>query len=189
MSAGGRSGTRTGAVADPGLPQDVPTLKVTAPTLQSPDDGATLEEPVQSLRVAAPQATHVEEPVEADIRIEIWTVPLGAAPVHTVLIPGGAATTSHSTPENLLQDETTYVWRARGELDGAVGPWSEPFGFTTQFVKIDPPRPTDPINGKVTNSVRPVFLLSLEVQVAFMRGTASVFVSPIIRVRAGCRNW
>ena len=158
QSPAGPSGSRFGAIADPGLPQDVVSLKVTAPAPISPDDGVTIEEPALELRIASPQATYVQDPVAVDLRIEIWTIPPGATPVYTIVVPaGGATTASHTTPETVLQDETLYVWRARAELDGAAGPWSETYSFLTQFVKIEVPEPTDPINGKVVTSLRPVF--------------------------------
>ena len=63
--------------------------------------------------------------------------------------------TTYTVPTGVLQDSTLYVWRARAESDGAEGPWSSIFAFTTAFLNIDPPLPLVPTGGVVTASLRP----------------------------------
>jgi len=101
---------------------DGSTLKVSAPTLQSPINGARLEQGTPVVLVAGNSTTTFTTPVELSYRFEV-TSSNGAA-VDNALVPGGAGSTSRAIDVSHLEGEQTYSWRARAEYQGVGGPWS-----------------------------------------------------------------
>ena len=156
----GGSATLMPAIADPGLPQEEVTLKATQPALVTPADTAIVNEPAAVLTVANPQSRFVS--AVFFIRFEVWDLSGAPQPVliHSAIATQGAGSTDYTLPEAVLQDTTVYAWRARAERNGAVGPWSGVFGFTTVFVRIDPPVPLVPIGGVVVSTLFPIFTVA-----------------------------
>lgn len=101
---------------------DGSTLKVGAPTLQSPINGARLEQGAPVVLVAGNSTTTFTTPIELSYRFEV-TSPTGAV-IDNTLVPGGAGSTSRPLDASLLEGEATYSWRARAEYQGVGGPWS-----------------------------------------------------------------
>ncbi len=158
FSAGG-GGARFSTIADPGLPQTAETLKATAPGPTSPVDGGVVNDPAVLLEVTSPQSVY-NVPWVFEVLFEVYELSNPTTAVYSGLVVQGEGRTSHALPGNVLLDETVYVWRARAESEGEGGPWSEVSSFTTQFVKIDPPTPSSPIGGVVTQSLRPQLFLA-----------------------------
>ena len=142
----GSAATLMPAIADPGLPQDDVPLKATAPTPSTPADNAIVNDPAAVLTVANPQGRFVS--TVFTLRFEVWDISNAPQPVlvHSAIVAQGVGSTSYTLPDAVLQDTTVYAWRARAERDGAVGPWSTLFGFTTVFIRIDPPVPLVPMS-------------------------------------------
>ena len=160
MVPAGGSGMLMPAIADPGLTQEEVTLKATQPALITPADNAIVNEPAAVLTVANSQGTFVS--AVFFVRFEVWNISGAPQPVlvHSVTTAPGVGSTSYTLPDAVLQDNTVYAWRARGEQDGAVGPWSGIFGFTTVFVRIDPPVPLVPNGGVVVSTLSPIFTVA-----------------------------
>ena len=162
QSVGATGGTATlmPEITDPGLPQEDVTLKATQPGLASPPDGAIVNDPAAVLSVSNPQGRFAVAVFL--VRFEVWALSGSPLPVqaHSAVVPQGVGSTSYTLPDGELQDSTLYAWRARAERDGAVGPWSEVYGFTTLFVRIDPPVPLVPIGGLVISTLRPRFTVA-----------------------------
>ena len=58
--------------------------------------------------------------------------------------------------EEPLNEATLHRWRARAELDGAPGPWSDWATFRTPRLKrLEPPTPRHPVNGVEVKNLRP----------------------------------
>ena len=150
----GSAGALGSTAVDPGLSQDAVTLKATTPDLMSPADGAVVNDPAVVLTAMSPRAVY-DVPWVFSVRFEVYENSNPGQPIHTVVIPQGQGTTTYTVPTGVLQDSTLYVWRARAESDGAEGPWSSIFAFTTAFLNIDPPLPLVPTGGVVTASLRP----------------------------------
>tara|TARA_B100001123_G_scaffold449314_1_gene614139 strand:- start:21432 stop:22874 length:1443 start_codon:yes stop_codon:yes gene_type:complete len=147
------------AVGDVGLPAADVTLKVSAPTRISPQEGAVINDiSGLTLTVANPQGTFINDPITMNLEFEIWQAsPLNMK--HTGTASSGASNSSFTVPANILEDGTIYVWRARGVIDGAVGPWSGQYSFETQLVSIGIPELSSPSNGSTVVSLRPTFTL------------------------------
>lgn len=96
-------------------------LKVTAPTLVSPHDGARFDDVPVNVTLTAMQATGLFVPAVFDYRFEVYESGRGVA---SVLVPPGSADVSYRFM-GPLAEWTVYEWRVRAELDGADGPWSE----------------------------------------------------------------
>lgn len=145
----------------PSLPDAEATLKATAPVPTSPENGTVFDNDASTtLTATTPVGLHV--PAVFSIRFQLWAVTSTGSPatlVHTAVVTQGTTTTSYSVPAGVLQDNTTYAWRVRAELDGAVGPWSSVSAFETIFVRIDPPIPNSPVGGVTIDGVRPSFSL------------------------------
>lgn len=140
---------------DPGLPQNTVTLKATTPGLVTPADGAELSDPAVELTTSSPSAIY-GVPWEFSVRFEIYASSNPGSPVYSEVELQGSATLSHTVPSSVLQDETSYVWRARAESEGAVGPWSDIYGFTTAFTTtLGPPVPLSPVGDVTVTSLRP----------------------------------
>lgn len=109
---------------------DGSTLKVTAPTLQSPIGGVRLDnlEPVFLVQNSA--ARFGSTPALA-YRFEVQTM-AGAVVATSGLITAGSGTTMWELPFEQTLD-TRYKWRARAEFGGKAGPWS---GFS-EYLTVD----------------------------------------------------
>ena len=127
---------------DPGLPQNKAALKATAPGLVSPADGAEVSDPAVVLTATNPLAVH-NVPWQFDVRFEIYANSNPEQPVYSQAVPQGQGTTRDDVPGGVLQNETLYVWRARAESEGEIGPWSTVNGFTI----VEPPVPPAPVGG------------------------------------------
>jgi hypothetical protein len=104
-----------------GANSDGSTLKVTAPTPQSPINGVRLQqgEPVV-LTFANSTAMFVAD-VPLTYRIEVMNA--SGANVETELVAGGPNSTSRAV-DAALEGEQMYQWRVRAEYAGLAGPWS-----------------------------------------------------------------
>lgn len=119
----------TGASA---APADGSTLKVNGPTLVSPKGGVRITDTKATLTLgaaagkfaAATFTYRVQLLTQADILVQEFT----------------GAGLSYTTTSDLDPD-TTFKWRARAELEGAVGPWT---GYETFK---SPERPSGYISG------------------------------------------
>ena len=153
-------GALVATIADPGLPQHPVTLKATAPGLVSPADGAVVTDPAVVLTATNPTAVH-DVPWAFRVTFQIFAHSNPGQPVHTEteIVPQGEGSTTYTVPAGVLQDASLYVWRARARSDGATGPWSAVYGFTTAFASVDPPIPLLPVGGIVTSTLRPFFTL------------------------------
>ena len=153
-TVGNGTGQVFATIADPGLPQNELTLKATAPTLLSPPDGASVNDPAVVLSAQDPLPVH-NVPWVFEVMFEIYANSNPGQPVYSRAVTQGQGTTSAAVPAGVLQDETLYVWRARAESQGAFGPWSAVFGFTTAFTKLEPPVLLAPVGGVVVDSLTP----------------------------------
>ena len=110
---------------------DGSTLKATAPALYSPANAAVVSSNAPNLVVANATLTQMDGASAAAMLNYRFVVETAAgAAVASMLAPttdgtyGSLGITGSRVPENLLQANTTYRWRARAELGSAVGPWS-----------------------------------------------------------------
>jgi hypothetical protein len=122
---------------------DGSTLKATAPAPYAPANGAVTSSLTPNLVVANAALNHVGGGATASAlsyRFVVETTS-GAAIVN-MLAPTTGGTyaalgiSGSRVPENLLQPNTTYRWRARAEMGSAAGPWS---GYWT--LKTPAPKP------------------------------------------------
>jgi hypothetical protein len=119
-----------------GAAADGSTLKATAPAPNSPADGARVENKTPAL-VVTDSTLKYPNPTTATFSYRFQVATAGGTVIEEVVESAGAGgsganRTGHvvSAAANLAQD-TTYKWRARAELSGAVGPWSSYFTFIT----------------------------------------------------------
>lgn len=102
------------------------TLKVPAPTLQSPANGVQLTQASNVTIVAGNVAgNHSNFPVTMEFEVRN---PAGAVIANPKVAQAGGSTTSYTLPIS-LETSTVYTWRARGTYNGAFGPWSSSFTF------------------------------------------------------------
>ena len=119
---------------------DGSTLKVTAPTLQSPIGGVRLDNLVPVFRVQNSTARFASTPA-LTYRFEVQT--MGGQVVGTSgLIAAGGSTTTWAFPTEQTLD-TRYRWRARAEYQGKVGPWSAFAEYLTVDYRGLNPRPAN----------------------------------------------
>ena len=123
---------------------DGSTLKVAAPALHAPADGARVDSRTPSLTTNDAAATHggtvmlayrfrVEDPAGALITEAVEPAGAGA---------GGANRTMHVVSSDAaLKPDTVYKWRVRAEQAAGFGPWSVYHSFTTPALPVTPPRP------------------------------------------------
>ncbi|MEW5980980.1 MAG: hypothetical protein AB1806_01260 [Acidobacteriota bacterium] len=126
------------------LGPDNSTLKVTAPTLQSPADGVELAELAATLVLSAATGVYVNAET-LSYRFILQNATTGAQIIDSGLITSGGAQTSYAIPADTLEAGGSYRWRARAERDGAFGPWSSFRTFTT-------PTPPENTAGYITGS-------------------------------------
>lgn len=121
------SAVRPGAA---GAAADGSTLKVTAPTPQSPVNDQAIATGTDVTLIVTNASTTFAAPVALTYRFEIYAV-AGARVYASSLIAGGSSgTTSHLLPDSVaLEGEQRYVWRARAEFEGETGPWSDSTSF------------------------------------------------------------
>jgi len=100
---------------------DGSTLKATAPTLQSPANGAKLPQFQPVVLVAGNSTTPCATGVPLSYRFEVSTTTGGV--VESALVGAGGAAASR-TVAALLNSQQTYQWRARAEYLAYFGPWS-----------------------------------------------------------------
>ncbi|NQW04655.1 MAG: hypothetical protein HQ485_11585 [Acidobacteria bacterium] len=118
---------------------DGSTLKVTAPTLQSPINTVQLQTLSPTFVLANSSARFSTTPA-LTYRIEIST-PAGVA-AYTVssVAAGSGGTTTWQIPEDLALD-ADFRWRARAEYNSTVGPWSAYGTFRSLDYRGLNPRP------------------------------------------------
>jgi hypothetical protein len=107
---------------------DGSTLKATAPTLQSPANGARIEgfDPIV-LTIANSSAIYLPN-TPLSYRFEVTNA--AGAVVENALVAGGSGTTSHTIAAE-LDSEASYQWRVRPEFQGNAGPWSARNAFVS----------------------------------------------------------
>lgn len=105
---------------------DGSTLKATAPTQQSPINGARLPQGTPVTLVITNSTSSYTTAVSLSFRFEVSDT--GGAVVESVLVPAGSGTTSRTVTTPLNGDQT-YQWRARPEYQGTAGPWSARASF------------------------------------------------------------
>jgi hypothetical protein len=135
---------------------DGSTLKVSAPTPQSPVNNETIPTGNEVTLVVVNASTTFASPVALTYRFEVYT-DSGDRVYSSSLIAGGSGTTSHLLSDAVsLEGERRYTWRARAEFEGETGPWSPSASFiapvTTGYVRGN--ELYDPlINGKTIGQI------------------------------------
>ena len=148
------------------LPRDgLVTLKVAAPTLQSPPNNSETEGLTPTVIVASPRPDFVPdagEPVAVDFQFfknmdgGLMTPVGGNRSV--ILTPG---TTSYSVPAGELEQTSTYMWRARARIGNENGKWSDAWSFTTPtLVTLGAPTPISPASGAEIGTSRPELIVT-----------------------------
>ena len=140
-----------------GLPPDGSTLKATAPTVQSPNNGEVVGDLLRpTLTVLNARGRFVSTALQH--RFEVWEV----ADDGTIILAavGMADQTPNTTSPTVvvpLNQDTSYQWRVRAERNEFFGPWSGWGTFRTPVpVTIEVPLLWQPTNGTTVSSVRPV---------------------------------
>lgn len=131
------------------------TLKASAPVVVSPKDREELEGLTVTVVVENATPTFVSD-ATFDYRFELreGEAQPGVLLGEPVVAEGSGATTQHTFMRE-LREGTTHRWRARAELAGVGGPWSDWAVFRTPVLKVlDPPELAHPINGETVNKVR-----------------------------------
>ncbi len=119
---------------------DGSTLKVSAPTLQSPIGGVRLDNLEPVFRIQNSSARFASTPA-LSYRFEVQTM-AGAVVATSGLVAAGSGTTMWELPfEQTLN--TRYKWRARAEFGGKTGPWSAFSEYVTVDYRGLNPRPAD----------------------------------------------
>ena len=111
-----------------GTPAVGQTLKATAPVPTSPAHGAQLSTRRPALTVS--NALGIFVPAIFNYRFQVFSAEDPEVVVVSAVVPHRSGKTVFTPPMDLDFD-TTYMWSARAELDGAVGPESTSFSFTT----------------------------------------------------------
>jgi len=111
---------------------DGSTLKATAPAPQQPANASTADSLTPNLVVANATLRHLGDvSMVGTLQYRFVVETAGGAPVISAVTGAGAALTGSRVAANALQAETSYRWRARAEREGAFGPWSSYWTFTT----------------------------------------------------------
>lgn len=134
-------------VAQTDAAADGSTLKVTAPTLQSPIANVRLDNVEPIFRIQNSNARFGATPT-LSYRIEVQTM-TGVVVATSGLIGAGNGVTAWEIPAEQELD-TQYRWRARAELAGRFGPWSAFAQYRTVDYRGLNPRPANgvwPSNG------------------------------------------
>jgi hypothetical protein len=118
-----------GPVALESAAPDGSTLKVGAPTPQSPINGAKGNQGEPVTLVIGNATPTFTTSVPLTYRFEIYNS-ANAKVYSSPLVNAGGTTTSHVVTAT-LEGEKTYTWQARAEYQGAVGPFSARATFVT----------------------------------------------------------
>ncbi|HSP89319.1 MAG TPA: hypothetical protein VLN08_00335 [Vicinamibacterales bacterium] len=111
---------------------DGSTLKATAPAPQQPANASTVDSLTPNLVIANATLKHLGDvSMVGTLQYRFVVETAGGAPVISALTGAGAALTGSRVAANALQAETSYRWRARAEREGAFGPWSNYWTFST----------------------------------------------------------
>jgi hypothetical protein len=116
------------APGEVGAASDGSTLKVPAPGLVSPANGAQLPSGTGSVTLTVSNVSGIFASFPITYEIELKNS-AGALVANPKVSRAGGATTSVSVPS--LAADTIHSWRARVIYSGRVGPWSTPFTFRT----------------------------------------------------------
>lgn len=133
---------------------DGSTLKVAKPTPQSPVNGQQ-PQVLEVVLTLANSAAKFANGLSASYRFQIFNAAGVLAYEAANVAAGGSGVTSHTVTVT-LEGEQPYTWRARAELGGDAGPWSDSANFvapaTTGYLRG--PELYDPlINGKTVGSL------------------------------------
>jgi len=124
------------------IPAASQSLKAGAPVPVSPSNGGTLTDRNPSLTIQNAEGTYVSA-VFAH-RFEVYDAARMTLVDLGVVTQGDGQTQFGVTAS--LDFSTTYWWRARAELEGAVGPWSATFSFVTPPPPAPPAPPSAPLS-------------------------------------------
>jgi hypothetical protein len=132
---------------------DGSTLKATAPTLQSPINGAVLPQGTPVTLVLKNSTMSYTTSLTLAYHFEIRTT--DGTVVVSALVSSGTTTTSYTVTSSLTGNQT-YQWRARPESQGTAGPWSaftsfvapQNDGYNLPGALFDPL-----VNGKTVGSI------------------------------------
>jgi hypothetical protein len=146
-------------------PDGLVTLKVAAPTLQSPPNNSETVGLTPTVTVASPRPTFIPdagEPVTVDFQFFKNMEGGLMAPVgdnrSVIAAPG---ITSYAVPAGELEQTSTYMWRARARIGNEYGKWSDAWSFLTPtLVTIGAPTPLSPANGSEVSTSRPDLIVT-----------------------------
>ena len=116
---------------------DGTTLKTTAPAPYSPANAGVTASLTPNLVVKNAAMTNIGGAAASALSYRFVVETAAGAAIVNMLAPTTGGTyaalgiSGSRVPENLLQVNTTYRWRARAELGSAVGPWSGYWTFKT----------------------------------------------------------
>jgi hypothetical protein len=131
---------------------DGSTLKVTAPTPQSPTNGQKVEMAQSITLTVTNAAAKFGANLQASYRFQVFNAAGGLLVDATA--PSGGSTTSYVITKELEGDKT-YTWQARAEMQGQAGPWSSRATFIapqTEGYKLGSELYDPLINGKTIGS-------------------------------------
>jgi hypothetical protein len=111
---------------------DGSTLKATPPTPQSPIGGGRVTSFTPLLTVGNSSNLYADA---GALSYEFELNRGGTRIAQSPIIAGGNGTTSWEVPQNVLDVDQQYGWRARAVLGAAVGPWST----MASFLSLDQP--------------------------------------------------
>ena len=111
-----------GGSTEPDAAADGSTLKVGAPTVQSPTGGTQAQDPL--VLVASTVAPKYGGAVAMTYRFEVRS---GSTVVASGTAAGSGSSVSF-TPA-AIEPDTNFTWRVRAEAQGAFGPWSSDASF------------------------------------------------------------
>ena len=130
------------------------TLKASAPVAVSPKDSVEIEGVTVTVVIENARPTFVSQ-AAFEYRFEVYEGEGGPGRRLGDGVAGqGVGTTRHTFTRELAQGRT-HRWRARAELEGFTGPWSDWAVFRTPVLKVlDPPVLEHPINGETVYNIR-----------------------------------
>ena len=141
------------------VPDGVVSLKSDPPVLRSPINNTETLDLTPVLETANSQLRLVSS-ANFTYEFEVYEVQNDGT-LTRVRNPKGVAqtpnTTSH-TISGVLEQATTYRWRARAELGDEKGPWSDLAIFRTPTL-LGVPTPVSPINDVTTGTTQPAFVV------------------------------
>lgn len=126
------------AVNDADAGADGSTLKITAPTLQSPASGAVVNELNPNFVLANATSKYTPTSALGALEYEFVIETATGTVLATAKTGAGAALTGYRIAEGILQHDTNYRWRARAVQGSLVGPWAAYMTFKTFAKPVDP---------------------------------------------------